>query len=168
MNINNCTLNADELLPDVAKLVTVAGDELYAVLDDVSTEKAAQRLMIALADRDGVSVETVSKQYAIPRSTIYYRLDRVEALPIEEAIADDVSPGCPPSLTADQREPLQAGLAQSLRAVRIDAEAWLTETNRGHIEGQSGVATITATFGPSGERSRPCPPAGGRPWRRGK
>ena len=96
VDINNCIPNADELLPDMAKLVTVAVDELYAALDGVSTEKAAQRLMIALADREGVSVEPVSKQYAIPRS--------------RRGVADRGGnrrwrlPWPPPSLTVDQRE----------------------------------------------------------------
>ena len=77
----------------MTKLATVAVDDLHEALEDVATGKAAKRLMIALAYKDGVSVETVCERYDIPRSTVYYWLDRFEEMPIEKAIEDEDRPG---------------------------------------------------------------------------
>lgn len=56
----------------MGKLAPVSWDALQTALADVSTGKAAKRLIIALAYKDGVSVDTLSERYAIPRSTVYY------------------------------------------------------------------------------------------------
>lgn len=69
-------LDQANILTYMPKLSTVAVDDLQATLEQVSAGKAAKRLMIALAYKDGVSVETLSERYAIPRSTVYYWLDR--------------------------------------------------------------------------------------------
>lgn len=44
----------------MAKLSTVMVDNLHEVLERVSIGKAAKRVMIALASKDGVFVETLS------------------------------------------------------------------------------------------------------------
>jgi transposase len=123
----------------MAKLSTVTVADLHAALECVSTGKAAKRLMVALAYKDGVPVETLSERYAIPRSTIYYWLDRFEELSIEEATEDEDRPGRPPALTTDEREQLQAELAQSPDTFGFDAAAWSTELVRDHIEERYGV-----------------------------
>lgn len=56
----------------MGKLSSVAVNDLHEPLETVSTAKAAKRLMIALGYKDGVRVDTLSKRYAIPRSTVYY------------------------------------------------------------------------------------------------
>ncbi|WP_137285379.1 helix-turn-helix domain-containing protein [Halorussus salinisoli] len=123
----------------MAKLSNVAVDDLHAAVERVSTGKAAKRLMIALAYKDGVTVDTLSERYDIPRSTVYYWLDRFEELSIDEAIKDDDRPGRPSALTPDEREQLQAELVQSPAAFGFDAAAWTTELIRDHIEEQYGV-----------------------------
>lgn len=50
----------------MVKLATVAVANLHETLEGVSTGKAAKRLMVALAYKDGVSVETLSERYDIP------------------------------------------------------------------------------------------------------
>ena len=124
----------------MAKLSTVTVDELHAALERVTTGKAAKRLMIALAYKDGAPVDTLSERYDIPQSTVYYWLDRFEEMPIDEAIEDGDRPGRPPALTTDEREQLQAELAQSPDAFGFDATSWTTELIRDHIEESYGVA----------------------------
>ena len=140
MDRNNCIFVQGYSPDDMAKLSTVSVGELHAALERVSTGKATKRLMIALAYKDGVAVDTLSDRYGIPRSTVYYWLDRFEELSIDEAIEDDDRPGRPPALTADEREQLQAELAQSPDAFGFDAESWSTELIRAHIEESYGVA----------------------------
>lgn len=93
------------------KLTDIPADELREALEAASSAKAAKRIMVALAYKDGVSVDTLSERYAIPRSTVYSWLDRFEKKPIK----DDDRSGRPPALTAEEREELKADLACSFQ-----------------------------------------------------
>ena len=117
----------------MAKLSRVAVDDLQAALADVSAGKAAKRLMIALAYKDGISVDTLSDRYAIPRSTIYYWLDRFEEMPIHEAIEDEDRPGRPPALTESERERVKADLQNPPSAYGFEVDLWSIETLQKHI-----------------------------------
>jgi transposase len=132
-------LSQGDVPSGMGKLASVSRDALQTALADVSTGKAAKRLMIALAYKDGVPVDTLSERYAIPRSTVYYWLDRFEELSIEETIEDDDRPGRPPALTAEERDELRADLALSLQAFDFDATMWSTETVCTHIAQKYGV-----------------------------
>lgn len=59
--------------------------------------------MVALAYKDGVATSVLSARYGIPRSTIYYWLDRLEEQGIEEDLKDENRPGRPAKFTAEQR-----------------------------------------------------------------
>lgn len=102
-------------------------DVLYEALADASTGKAAKRLMIALAYKDGVSVETLSERYGIPRSRVYYWLDRFEATSIDDAIQDEHRPGRPSELTDEERSELRTNVAQSPQMVGFNATSWSPE-----------------------------------------
>ena len=134
------------------KLASVSREVLQQALADVATGKAAKQLMIALAYRDGVAVDTLSERYGIPRSTVYYWLDRFEDLPIDEAIEDDDRLGRPPALTADERDQLQTELAQSPTIFGFTAASWSTERIHEHMD-HYGVTTRMATSGAFGARS---------------
>lgn len=121
------------------KLATVSAQELREALSDASAGKAAKRLMIALAYKDGVSVETLSERYGIPRSTVYYWLDRFEELSVEEAAEDEHRPGRPPELAPEQRGELRIDPVKSPRTFGFDAASWSTETVREPIENRYGV-----------------------------
>lgn len=85
------------------KLDGLPADHLRAALDEAQDAKAAKRLMVALAYKDGVGVDTISERYGIPQSTIYYWLDRLENRPTADALRDGPRPGRPPKLSTDQR-----------------------------------------------------------------
>ena len=123
----------------MVKPSSVAVGDLHEALVDVSTAKAAKRLMIALAYKDGVSVDTLSNRYAIPRSTIYYWLDRFEEMPIQEAIEDESRPGRPPALTESERNALQADLQKPPKALGFEGDSWSIETVQKYIASQYGV-----------------------------
>jgi transposase len=92
------------------KLEQLGREQLRAALDDAATAKAAKRLMVALAYKDGVHVETLSDRYGIPQSTIYYWLDRFETQPIGDAVEDETRPGRPPKLSDEQRAEVESWL----------------------------------------------------------
>jgi transposase len=123
----------------MAKLDGVSTDALRDALDDVADAKAAMRLMIALAYKDGVGVDTLCARYGVPESTLYYWLDRFESAPIREAATDDPRPGRPSKLTADQRRAVATWLQSSPRAYGYDADEWTPAVLRDRIRGRFGT-----------------------------
>ena len=121
------------------KLADVDTEALQAALADASDPKAVKRLMIALAYADGVSVETASARYDIPRATVYSWLDRFEQQSIPEAIEDEPRPGRPAELDAQQRRQLAADLAKSPAELGYDSLEWTPERAQEHIERAYGV-----------------------------
>lgn len=123
------------------KLADVDTEALQAALGDASESKAVKRLMVALAYADGVSVETVSARYDIPRATIYSWLDRFEQQSIAEAITDDSRPGRPAKL-----DPHNDG---SWRPIWPDHPPnWATIRPNGRPNGHGSISngcTISAT-----------------------
>lgn len=117
----------------MAKLENVSAEELRDALDRAEEAKAVKRLTVAIAYKDGVSVETLSERYGVPRSTIYYWLDRLETAPIVEAITDTQRPGRPPELAGDDRETVKEWLAEPPREQGVDAEEWTPELLRDRI-----------------------------------
>ncbi|WP_255197545.1 helix-turn-helix domain-containing protein [Halorarius litoreus] len=132
------------------KLDEIAADRLRAALDDAEDAKAAKRLMVAIAYKDGVDVETISRRYGIPQSTVYYWLDRFESMPIDDALRDEQRPGRPPKLSAAQRAEVESWLEASPAAVDIDADGWTATLLRDHIHDtfdvEYSVAHVSRTF----------------------
>ncbi|MFC6823401.1 helix-turn-helix domain-containing protein [Halopelagius fulvigenes] len=118
----------------MAKLDGVDPDDLRQSLSDVDSAKAAKRLVVALDYLDDVPVSTLSKRYGIPRSTLYYWLDRFEEESIEEAVTDEDRPGRPRKLGDDDRRRLSDHLREEPTDHGIDATEWTPELVQEHIE----------------------------------
>lgn len=123
----------------MAKLDGVSTAALRDALADVDGAKAAMRLMVALAYKDGVDVDTLSDRYGVPESTLYYWLDRFEAAPVREAATDDSRPGRPPKLSAEQRRAVANWLRASPREHGLDADEWTPPRLRDHIREEFGI-----------------------------
>ena len=121
------------------KLDGIDADALREALAGAEDPKAVKRLMVALAYHDGARVEALSARYGIPRSTLYYWLDRFEEQPIPEAITDERRPGRPPKLDAAHREQLLADLRGSPADCGYDSSAWTPDLVRHRIERIAGV-----------------------------
>jgi transposase len=122
------------------KLEDVDPDALRAALADADDAKTAKRLMIALAYRDGTPVETLSERYGVPKSTIYYWLDRFEERPIPEAIEDEERPGRPSKLDADERDRLARAIGQPPSEYGLGDGEWTPEALQAFIEREFDVA----------------------------
>lgn len=118
----------------MAKLDGVDPDDLRRSLSDADSAKAAKRLVVALDYLDDVPVSTLSKRYGIPRSTLYYWLDRFEEEPIHEAVTDEDRPGRPRKLDEDDRRRLREYLRDEPNSHGIEAAEWTPELVREHIE----------------------------------
>lgn len=123
----------------MGKLDAVPADRLRAALDSAENAKAAKRLMVALACKDGVGVDTITSRYGLPQSTIYYWLDRFEDRPLSEALQDDPRPGRPPKLSEEQRAEVNDWLTQTPQAFGYEGETWTTDQLREHIRTEFGV-----------------------------
>lgn len=124
----------------MGKLSGVDATDLRDALADVEGAKAAKRLMVALAYKDGVSVSAMEDRYGIPRSTLYYWLDRFEEHSIPEAIEDEPRPGRPPKLDEREREQLRRDLDDSPQVYDYDQTEWTPELVRDHIERAYGIS----------------------------
>lgn len=111
----------------MSKLEGIDSDRLRTALRDAETPKAAKRLMVALAYKDGVNVKVLAARYGIPQSTIYYWLDRFDTQPLAEALEDDARPGRPPKLSADQRATVESWLESPPEDADGEPEAWTAE-----------------------------------------
>ncbi|MFC7045759.1 transposase [Halobacteriaceae archaeon GCM10025711] len=116
------------------KLDGVPGDELRAHLAETDDPKAVKRLMVALAYKDGVSVSRLSARYGIPRSTVYYWLDRFADEPVADAVVDDPRPGRPSELDTDERDRLAAALADSPAEHGFDGGEWTPDRVQEFLE----------------------------------
>jgi transposase len=124
----------------MAKLDDLDVDELKEALADADGSKATKRLMVALAYKDGVPVSEMEDRYAIPRSTLYYWLDRFEKYSVEDAIEDETRPGRPPKLDSSDRESLRSDLDASPDEFGYDESSWTPELVRDHIERVYGTS----------------------------
>ena len=116
------------------KLEDLDDDDLREALSEAEGAKAAKRLMVALAYKDGVSVSAMEDRYGIPRSTLYYWLDRFENYSIVDAIEDESRPGRPPKLDTSDRESLRADLEDSPSEHGYDESEWTPDLVRRHID----------------------------------
>lgn len=117
----------------MTKLDDLPADRLRAALADAEDAKATKRLVVALAYKDGVDVETIADRYGIPQSTIYYWLDRLEAGSLDDALHDTPKPGRPPKLSTENREEVASWLASSPGAAGYDVDDWTPELLRDAI-----------------------------------
>lgn len=122
------------------KLADIAVDRLREALRTAESAKAAKRLMIALAYKDGVSVDVLSARYGLSRSTVYSWLDRFEHRSIEAAIHDDSRPGRPPKLDEAQQDSVRAALESSPADFAYDESKWTPELLQHHIENEYQVS----------------------------
>lgn len=108
----------------MSKLSAVDPAELRSKLDDVTSAKAAKRLIVALAYLDGVPVDEISDRYGFPRSTVYSWLDRFEQRGVDGALADDPRPGRPRDIPEDDFDELASAVRNPPREVGLDADEW--------------------------------------------
>lgn len=114
--------------------------DLRRQLDEATDAKEAQRIMIALAHLDGVSVTTLSERYDLPQSTVYYWLSRFSERSVEDAAADDSRPGRPSELSDAERDELAAVLGEPPREHGYDADEWKADLVADLLEREYGVS----------------------------
>lgn len=121
------------------KLRNMDRDALIRAFHDARTPKAVKRLMMAIAYKDGVSVDTLADRYDIPRSTIYAWLDRFETESIEHAVREESRPGRPAELEPHEFVELSSDIAAGPHAHGFDADDWTASRLQTHISAAYNV-----------------------------
>jgi transposase len=117
----------------------ISVEDLHDALDTVDGKKQTQRLLAAIAHKHGVTQTELAAWHGVQRKTIYNWLKRLDAESLEQAVADDHSPGRPRRLTQDQQNELERILHQPPTEVGYDAPAWTTALLSEFLENRYGV-----------------------------
>lgn len=121
------------------KLEGVDVAELQSALAQVESAKAAKRLLVALAYKDGVDVTEIERRYGIPQSTIYYWLKRLEERSLSEALEDESRPGRPPRLSPEQRATVESWVSEVPGNDDNTIDKWTARQLRDRIHEEFGV-----------------------------
>lgn len=105
-------------------LASISVADLHEALEEVEGKRPTQRLLAAIAYKNGVTQTELAEWHGVQRRTIYNWLRRLDRGPIEQAVRDDHRPGRPRKLTADQQERLRRALEGPPTEVGYDASAW--------------------------------------------
>ena len=118
----------------------ISVEDLQRALDKVDGKKPTQRLMVAIAYKNGVSQTELAEWYDVQRRTIYSWLKRLEQEPLEHAVCDDHRSGRPRKLSNEQQAQLEETLHKPPAQVGYDASAWTSALVQEYLDDQFDVA----------------------------
>jgi len=124
----------------VNHLDEISVEDLQDALDNVDGKQPTQRLLAAIAYKNGVTQTELAEWYDVQRKTIYNwlkRLDTAESL--EQAVSDDKRTGRNRKLSEPQQEEFEAAVHDSPEEVGIDAPAWTPALAQEFLEDTYGV-----------------------------
>jgi len=116
-------------------LTEISVEELQDALDNVDGKKPTQRLLAAIAYKNGVTQTELTEWYGVQRRTIYNwlkRLDTDESL--EQAITDDHRSGRKRKLSESQQQEFEDTVHEPPEEVGIDAPAWTPALVQQYLE----------------------------------
>jgi transposase len=103
----------------------ISVEELQDALDNVDGTKPTQRLLAAIAYKNGVTQTELAEWYGVQRRTIHSWLNRLGTdESIEQAVRDDKRTGRKRKLSEKQQEEFEATVHEPPKEVGIDAPAW--------------------------------------------
>jgi transposase len=115
-------------------------EELQDALDNVDGTKPAQRLLAAIAYKNGVTQTELAEWYDVQRRTIHSWLTRLDTdESIEQAIRDNKRTGRKRKLSEEQQEEFEAAVHDPPEEVGIDAPAWTPALVQQFLEESYGV-----------------------------
>ncbi len=116
-------------------LDAISVEELQDALDSVDGNKPTQRLLAAIAYKNGVTQTELAQWYDVQRRTIYSwlkRLDTDESL--EQAVSDDKRTGRKRKLSETEQEEFEETVHEPPEKVGIDAPAWTPALVQQYLE----------------------------------
>lgn len=124
----------------MARLEQISTEALRDALTMVEHKRPTQRLMIAIAYKQGITQTELAEWYDIERKTVYNWLTRFEgADDLVTAARDRHRSGRPRKLTADQEQQLTATLQDSPADIGYDRSSWTPTLVQQYIRDAFGV-----------------------------
>lgn len=115
-------------------------EELQDTLDNVEEKKPTQRLLAAIAYKDGLTQTELAEWYGVQRRTIYSwlkRLDTDESL--EQAVVDDHRSGRKRKTSEKEQKEFEEMVHESPEEVGFDASAWTPSLVQQSLDETYGV-----------------------------
>jgi transposase len=113
----------------------VAVEELQEALDSVDGNKPTQRVLAAIAYKNGVTQTELAEWYDTERRTIYNWLKRFDTdEPLERAVSDDHRSGRKRKLSEKQQREFERTVNESPQAIGLDAPAWTPALAQEYLE----------------------------------
>jgi len=103
----------------------ISVEELQDALDNVEKNKPTQRLLAAIAYKNGVTQTELAEWHDTGRRTIYSWLMRLDTgEPLEQAVSDGHRSGRKRKLSEPQQEEFERTVHEAPEEIGIDAPAW--------------------------------------------
>ncbi|AGB38864.1 transposase [Natronococcus occultus SP4] len=109
-------------------------EELQAALEDVEGSKPTQRLLAAIAYKNGVTQTELADWYGVQRRTIYSWLTRLDTDdPLADAVTDAPRPGRKRKLSEAELEAFRETVRDPPTDAGIDEPAWTPALARQYL-----------------------------------
>lgn len=103
----------------------ISVEELQAALDNIEGKKPTERLLAAIAYKNGVTQTELAEWHGVQRRTIYSWLKRLDTdKSLEQAVIDDKRTGRKRKISETQQEEFEETVHDPPEEVGIDAPAW--------------------------------------------
>ena len=123
----------------MVRLEDIPKEDLWQLLDEIDGSVPTQRVLAAIATKQGDSTSRLADRHNVSQQTIRNWLDRFDNRPLEDAPFDDPRAGRPRKLTPDEQDSLIAELNESPEAVGFDRQAWFPRLVYHHLKSEYGV-----------------------------
>jgi len=118
----------------------ISVEELQEALDNVDGNKPTQRLLAAIAYKNGVTQTELAEWYDTERKTIYNWLKRFDTDdPLEQAVSDAHRSGRKRKLSEKQQQAFEQTVHESPQESGIDAPAWTPALAQEYLQETYGV-----------------------------
>ena len=118
----------------------ISVEELQEALGNVDGNKPTQRLLAAIAYKNGVTQTELAEWYDTERKTIYNWLNRLDTDdPLEQAVTDTHRSGRKRKLSQTQQEEFEQTVHDSPQAIGCDVPAWTPALAQEYLAETYGV-----------------------------
>lgn len=121
------------------RLDHTTNEELWELLDHIDGSTETQRVLAAIAFKQGDSTSRLAERHNVSQQTIRNWLSRFEDRPLDDAPFDEHRGGRPRKLTEQEQEQLVAELQDSPQEVGFEQQAWFPRLVYHHLQSEYGV-----------------------------
>lgn len=121
------------------RLDHITNEDLWELLDEIEGRTETQRVLTAIAYKQGDPTSRLAKRHNVSQQTIRNWLSRFEDRPLHDAPFDEHRTGRPRKLTAEEQQQLFAELQDSPQEAGFEQQAWFPRLVYHHLQSEYGV-----------------------------